>query len=195
MTTEGPFALVRRVVSILDELGIPYALGGSMASSLVGEPRSTVDVDVAIQVDPATGEHLIERARAEFYVPDEAAREAIAERSSFNLLDTTQALKVDLFVLGEGLLDRMQIERRVLVEVPGVPAGIWITSAEDQVLRKLDWFRQTDATSDRQWRDVIGILRVHGGSIDRAYLVECAAEVGLAELLADALRDAGLANS
>ena len=94
MATKGPFDLVCQVAEILDDLGLPYALGGSMASSLLGEPRSTVDVDLAVRIDVADGDALLERVGASFYVPVDVAREAISERSSFNLVDTGSALKV-----------------------------------------------------------------------------------------------------
>ena len=189
----GPFELVVRMAAMFDALRLPYALGGSMASSLVGEPRSTMDVDMAVRLDVASGEELLDRVSASFYVPMGAARTAIRARTSFNLVDTTSALKVDIFVLGDGLLDRMQLERRVLVEIPGAPAGIWITSAEDQVLRKLDWFRQGGAVSDRQWRDRVGILRVHRDDVDRTYLVASAGSLDLVGELDEALRQAAVA--
>ncbi len=187
----GPLALVLRMAEVLDELGLRYALGGSMASSLLGEPRSTVDVDLAVQLDLASGEALFDRVDDAFYVPLDAARTAIRRQSSFNLVDTANALKVDIFVLGDGLLDRMQIERRVLVDVPGAPSGIWVTSPEDQVLRKLDWYRQGERVSDRQWRDVVGILRVRRGSLDDAYLAATAVALDLADDLEEARRQAG----
>lgn len=192
MTTKGPFDLVVQMAEILEDLGVPYALGGSMASSLLGEPRSTVDVDMAIRLEGTDGEALLDRVSSVFYLPIESAREAIRGHSSFNLVDTASALKVDLFVLGDGILDRMQIERRVLVQVPGAPSGIWITSAADQVLRKLDWFRQGGSMSDRQWRDVVGILRVHGRSMDLESLRSSASEIGLGEELLEALEQSGL---
>jgi hypothetical protein len=188
MATRGPLGLVCEMAEIFDELGVAYALGGSMASSLLGEPRSTVDVDFAVQLDVTSGESLLGRVGADFYVPFESARTAIAAHSSFNLVDTVNALKVDLFVVGGDLLDRMQIERRVLVPVPGSAHGIWVTSAEDQVLRKLDWFRRAGSLSDRQWRDVVGILRVRQGFLDVDYLRRTAQVVGLADDLAEALR-------
>ena len=101
-------------------------------------------------------------------------------------------MKVDIFVLGDDLLDLRQIERRILVELPGAPAGIWVTSAEDQVLRKLDWYRSGGRASDRQWRDVVGILRVHGTSIDRAYLTATARALDLVDDLDEALRQSGM---
>jgi hypothetical protein len=188
--TTGPFALVRRMAAIFDELGVSYALGGSLASSLIGEPRSTVDVDMAVSLDVASGDKLLERVGAEFYVPTEVARQAIRNHSSFNLIDTANALKVDIFVVGDGLLDRMQLERRFLVEVPGVDGGIWVTSAEDQVLRKLDWYRQGGSVSDRQWRDVVGILRVQGAAVDLDYLTTTAQACGMSDDLGTAMREA-----
>jgi hypothetical protein len=190
--TKGPLELVSQVAAILDELGIPYALGGSMASSLIGEPRSTVDVDIAIRLEHEAGAALLERASAEFYVPIDSARGAIQAHSSFNLVDTAHGLKVDLFVLGEGLLDRMQIERRMNVLIPGLADRIWVTSPEDQVLRKLDWYRSTGYESQRQWRDVIGILRIHGDAMDRDYLNEIARQLDLGALLDEAANAASM---
>ena len=73
----GPFELVVRMAATFDALRLPYALGGSLASSLVGEPRSTMDVDMAVRLDVASGEELLDRVSASFYVPMEAARTAI----------------------------------------------------------------------------------------------------------------------
>jgi len=184
--TRGPLELVGQVASILGDLGIPYALGGSMASSLVGEPRSTVDVDIAIKVEVGIEDALLDRVTAEFYVPVDAARAAFRAHSSFNLVDTSHGLKVDLFVLGDGLLDRMQIERRMTVTIPGFTDPIWVTSPEDQVLRKLDWYRRTGHQSERQWRDVVGILRIHRDATDRRYLDETARQLDLSALLDEA---------
>lgn len=191
--TTGPLDLVAHMAAILDELEVPYALGGSLASSLVGEPRSTVDVDIAIQLGGASAAALLERCSAEFYVPRVDALAAIRSHSSFHLVDTGRGLKVDLFVLGPSVLDRMQIERRVLVEIPGLERPIWITSAEDQVLRKLDSYRASDHGSNRQWRDIVGILRLQSGRLDLAYLEAVASEVGLSNLLSEAMPEAGTA--
>ena len=185
--SNGPFELVVQIAAIFDSLEIPYALGGSVASSFYGEPRSTVDVDFAASLTPEVQEQFYEQVRAEFYVPIESARTAVTTHSSFNLLDTHSALKVDIFVLGPGVLDQMQIERRVRFAVSGSDQGIWVTSPEDQVLRKLDWYRLGGGVSDRQWRDVASILKIQAGSLDMEYLHSCAALTGLSELLEAAL--------
>jgi hypothetical protein len=108
---------------------------------------------------------------------------ALDERRPTGLIDITHGLKVDLFVLGEGLLDRMQIERRTTVTIPGVSHAIWVTSPEDQVLRKLASYRISGHESDRQWHDVVGILRIHGELIDVDYWRETARELDLMALL------------
>lgn len=190
MNQPGAVELIIRVAAILDELEIDYALGGSFASSIFGEPRATADVDVALVIEPEKGETLLERVGLEFYVPLNAARAAIRSNDAFHLLASEHALKVDLFVLGDGLLDRRQIERRVLVPLPGARPGVWVTSPEDQVLRKLDWYRQGGSVSDRQWRDVVGIILVQGDSLDIGYLRDTARSVGLDDLLDRVLADA-----
>lgn len=190
--TKGPLDLVLQVAAMLDELGIDWVLGGSVASSIFGEPRSTVDVDVAIRMGPDAVEQLLEHAKADFYVPGDSARAAVRAHGAFNLLDTKHGLKVDLFVLGDGLLDRSQLERRVRFQVPDSEDEIWVTAPEDQVLRKLDWYRLANMESDRQWRDVLGLLAVQRGSLDVDYMTTTAREVGLADLLGQALEDAEL---
>lgn len=102
-------------------------------------------------------------------------------------------MKVDLFVLGDSPLDRMQIERRMNIAIPGLANRIWVTSPEDQVLRKLDWYRSAGHGSERQWRDVVGILRIHGDVLDREYLNETARPLSLEALLAVATDEANVA--
>jgi hypothetical protein len=172
-----------------DALGIPYALGGSLASSLFGEPRSTVDVDIAVRLDDERCDRLVGRLGAEFYVPTDAARAAVAEHASFNLLDRESGLKVDLFVLGDGPLDAMQMARRIQVMLPEIDRPIWVTSPEVQVLRKLDWYVRGGRASDRQWRDVVSILRITT-ELDISFLTAAAGRLGLDALLTQALDQA-----
>jgi len=189
VTDATPLDVVIGVAAMFDELAIDYVLGGSLAGSFFGEPRATADVDVAIRVDTEATDRFLARAESEFYVPNEAARVAIQTHDSFNLIDTTIPFKVDIFVLGDALLDRRQMERRVLIAVPGARTGLYVTSPEDQVLRKLDWYRVGGGVSDQQWRDIAGILRVSTGNLDLEYLESTAAELGLTELLNKALHE------
>jgi len=181
------------LTTLLNEVGIRYVIGGSVASSLVGEPRSTVDIDIAINLNKETLSTFVEGVRPSYYVPESDAERAVREHDSFNIIHNKAALKFDLFVLGNGTLDVNQMDRRRLVEVPtNPPARLWITSPEDQVLRKLDWYRLGGNVSDRQWRDIIAILRINRTTLDDSYLTATAALVDLSDLLHQAKEAAGL---
>ena len=182
--------LTVEVTQLLDRLNIPYVIGGSVASSFFGEPRSTVDVDIAVSMDLAALEPLVSELQPVFYVPESEARRAVAESDSFNVLHSGLSLKVDLFVLGDNLLDRNQLARRVAIDLPTEPVvSVYVTSPEDQVVRKLDWHRQSH--SDRQWRDVVSILRLNSSTLDHKYISTTAEAVDLSPALADAYAAAG----
>lgn len=102
---------------VLDELGLPWVLGGSLASSLVGEPRSTVDIDVAVLLADEHVDSIVRAAQDDYYVSTEMVREAVASHSSFNLLHHRTGMKVDAFPLADDLLDRWQLGRRQRVGV------------------------------------------------------------------------------
>jgi hypothetical protein len=189
---DGPLELTLRVVRTLDELGIAYVLGGSLASSLVGEPRATADVDLAIRIDPDQVSALVRALSRDFYISEEAVKDAVRRGTSFNAVHLESVTKVDLFVLGDDVLDRRQLERRVRILVTeDPPQQLWIGSAEDQILRKLAWYRAGGQVSDRQWRDVIGILAVQSGRLDLEELRTAAEELGLSDLVERAIVEAG----
>ena len=188
---DGPLDITLRVVAILDDLGIPYVLGGSLASSLVGEPRATADVDLAIRIAEEHVAPLVRALEPEFYVSEDAALDAVHRHASFNLVHLETVQKVDLFVLGDDLLDRRQLEGRTRVLVSeDPPRELWVGSAEDQILRKLSWYLAGGEVSDRQWRDVIGILAVQRGRLDMETLRAVASDLDLSELLERAFGEA-----
>lgn len=184
-----PVAVLRVVVDALEDLGLRYAVGGSVASSLYGEPRSTQDVDLLVALPDSTLRELADRLRASFYIPEAAAAQAIAAHSCFNLLHRETGFKVDLFVAGPSALDVMQLERvRTVALTPG-GRPLRVTSPAVLVLRKLQWLRAGGGVSERQWRDVLGILRTQGAGLDRAELARDAAGLGLADLLRRAVAE------
>jgi hypothetical protein len=172
--------------------GVPWVLGGSLASSLVGEPRSTMDIDVAVAIDLTGVGELVAALAEEYYVSAEMVRDAVMRHSSFNLIHLATGMKVDLFPLSQDPLDVRQLERRELIDIaPGVT--IWVGAPDDQVLRKLRWYRLGGEVSERQWRDVVSILVVQGPRLDHQQLLTDAEPLGLADLVERVLAEVATA--
>ena len=180
-----------QVIEVLDDLGIPYHLGGSLASSLHGVPRQTRDVDLVIDLPLSAVPSLVSRLERDFYVDADRARSAAQRRSSFNIIHLASALKLDLFVQGTGGFDTNEFERRMPVAVGNPPRTIQVKSPEDMLLRKLLWYREGGETSDRQWSDILGILTTQRDALDFDHVHRWAESLEIQDLLERALKEAG----
>lgn len=190
MTTPQPITLMLSVAGILERLGVPYVVGGSMASSLHGVGRSTIDIDVIAELRADHVTPLLGALGDEFYADEPAIRAAIEQWGSFNVIHLATLFKVDIFVAGPRTFDRLQLQRRVRVNVSDDrAAAVYLLSPEDIVLAKLDWFRQGGEVSDRQWQDVLGILVMQRDRLDEAYMRHSAIELGVTDLLEKALTE------
>jgi hypothetical protein len=181
-----PIAVALTVSRVLETLGIVHTIGGSIASSFAGEPRATLDIDFVVALDESHVAALVASLSPDFYLDEAALRRAIRNRTSTNLIHQATQLKVDVFVAGGTPLDEQQLRRRLAVTV-GPGQTIYVHPPEDILLQKLRWYRQGGETSDRQWRDILAIIRVQGARLDRAYVETNARVVGVADLLARAL--------
>jgi hypothetical protein len=189
-----PLLVVRIMVRIFESLNISYLVGGSVASSIHGIYRSTNDVDFVADIKIEDVDLLVAAMSSEFYVDADMIREAIETQSSFNVLHLPTMVKVDIFLF-KPIPWKMEEWARRRVEVIGSEDNsveILVASPEDMVLQKLVWFRLGGGVSDRQWSDIIGILKVQAEKLDYAYLRRWAEELDLSELLQKALEDAGI---
>jgi hypothetical protein len=178
------------VVNIFERLNIPYLIGGSIASALYGVARSTLDADILADIRQEQIGEIIMALGDVFYADDEMIRDAISHQSSFNLIHLETLFKVDVFLRKDRPFDQAQLERRaaqILATNPEQKA--FIATAEDTVLAKLEWYRMGGEVSDRQWRDILGVLKVQAGRLDLEYLHHWAAVLTVADLLQRALEE------
>lgn len=191
MTDSELVSALRPVAHTLETLGVPYYLGGSVASSAHGIARASLDADVVAALGPEHVDRLIARLGTDYYIPVDRLRSAVVRCSSCNFIHLATMFKIDLFVSKRRPYDREAAARaspQALDEGPDAPR-FPIASAEDTVLSKLEWFRLGGETSERQWWDVVGVLRVTKDA-DRAYLERWAGDLGVSDLLTRALSDA-----
>lgn len=191
MTDSDLVAALQPVAEAFDALGVRYYLGGSVASSAHGIARASLDADVVATLEPQHVDALIARLTPVYYVPVDRLRSAVAARSSFNLIHLATMFKIDVFVSKGRAFDREAVARaraQAIDEAPNAPR-FPVASPEDTVLAKLEWFRLGGETSERQWWDTVGVLKVTP-DVDYAYLRHWAASLGVADLLDRALADA-----
>jgi hypothetical protein len=170
------------IAGILDDLRIRYVIGGSVAASIYGEPRSTLDLDMMIDADEEQVEALVARLPDEFFVDRDDAVEAVRLRSSFSVVQVATSMKVDFFLAERDSFAQEQMARRRPVRIAsGAPLHFY--APEDLIIRKLMWYRAGGEQSQRQWRDVAGILRTSREQIDFDYLRQAAAKVAVVDLL------------
>lgn len=186
-------AAITPVVETLEQLGVDYHIGGSVASSAYGFARSTLDADLVADLQLQHVDVLADLLRTEYYLNEEAIREAIERRSSFNLIHLETMLKVDIFIPKGQSFDMMSAQRTQSVSLDKTtPRTYRLASPEDVVLHKLTWYKAGGGVSERQWGDVLGVLKVQARALDLSYLKLWATKLEVADLLSRAFEDAGL---
>ena len=192
MNTSQVLAAITPIVEALEELGVSYHIGGSVASSVYGIFRATIDADLVANLHLEQVRPLVKRLQADYYIDEDMIRDAIKRRSSFNVIHLDTMLKVDVFIPKTRLFDQEEL-RRVRQEVLSEGTRPFnIASPEGTILNKLEWYRMGGEVSDRQWNDILGVLKVQGTNLDMAYLRHWAADLKVADLLERAFVDAGL---
>ncbi len=163
-----------------------------MASSLHGVARSTLDIDLVADLADEHVGPLASALAGSYYIEESAVRDAVQRQGSFNVIHLDTMLKVDLFVLKTGRYEREALERSQEQQLTEGPEGrhFRVGSPEDVILHKLAWYRSGGEVSNRQWRDVLGVIEVQGASLDHSYLLRWAAHLEVADLLERALAEA-----
>jgi len=189
MSTPDILSALGPVIDAFAQLGIAYHIGGSVASSAHGLPRTTVDIDLVAELREEHVASLVERLQEAYYIDEQMIRQALARRASFNLIHLTTMLKVDVFIPKARAFDREAARRatpHALDEAENARV-FYLASPEDVILAKLEWYRAGGEVSERQWSDVLGVMKVQAQALDFDYLEHWAAQLGLSDLLARAL--------
>lgn len=175
---------IGRISAILEQVGIDYMVVGSMASTYHGIARTTHDIDIVVMLTPKNLPALLDAFSPErYYVSDVAAKDAVRRYSQFNIIDMETGWKADLIVRKPRPFSIEELQRRQRVTLLG--HELPIASAEDTIIAKLEWARE--GQSERQLRDIVGILAVNGATLDLDYLERWVAELGLRESWQSAL--------
>ena len=182
---ESPHDAVGRVLAALDRLEIGYLVGGSVASSIHGISRPTLDLDIVVDLKPEQVDDFAAALAPTFYADVEAMREALRLRRAFNVIHIPTSFKFDIFPLKDDTYSQTAFERRhyEFSMSFGPPIELFVACPEDTILRKLEWYRSGGETSERQWNDLRGVARVNRDRLDYEYLRQWAAHLHVDDLL------------
>ena len=185
--------VLKSFIGILEQLGIAYAIGGSVASSIYGKVRFTQDVDITVEPFEVQAERLFELLKSQYYVSKQAMQEALKQRGSFNIIHLESAFKIDIFVRKDTTFEKQLVSRAKVMNISGSrEESFAVVSPEDIILLKLLWFCSGGRTSDQQWKDVLGVLEIQAQRLDFRYLKKWTDGLGLNELLAKAMVEVGV---
>ncbi len=178
------FPALAPVVSAFHKIGIPYYIGGSISSSIHGIPRTTMDIDIIADIKQDHVEALYLSLEPDYYIDKDMIQEAIRLQSSFNIIHFDSMMKIDIFVLKKREFDREAFKRKKLdvQDIGGSRFEYFISTPEDIILSKLEWFKMGGEVSERQWRDIIGVLKVQEDNLDMDYLQKWIDRLHLSDL-------------
>ncbi|MEN6500094.1 MAG: hypothetical protein ABFC65_06120 [Rectinema sp.] len=185
-----PVEVTLKVTEVFEKLGVPYLIGGSLASTLYGMVRTTQDSDIVAEIRIEHLQPFVAALQDEFYVDDEIIAESIQRHSSFNIIHRETMFKVDVFIPRPRPFLQSQLaraQRQTFTFETEVSAKF--ASPEDTILSKLEWYRMGGEVSDRQWRDVLGVLKTRAGELDLDYLRKWAGELKIDDLLERILKE------
>lgn len=173
------------VIKAFDELKIFYYIGGSVASSIYGVGRSTLDIDMVSTIQPFQIDILVGKLKDTFYIDKCMIEDAIKSKSSFNLIHLDTMIKLDIFILldNEYSINSFQRKRKDFIDENYKSLQVYVCSAEDIIINKLLWYKASDLKSEKQWLDIIGVLKVQCDLLDYDYLKSWASELGIIDLL------------
>lgn len=187
---QDSLTLTQRLHQRFEQIGIAYYLGGGLAAAIWGEPRVTQDADIIFQFQPEQLNLLVAALEADgFYCPPGGVEEVrLGVGKTISITHTQTVDNADLIVMSSEPFEQSQMSRRIRIDDLGAP--FWVCTAEDIILQKLLWSRRS--RSEKQWRQVLGVLKAQSDCLDYGYLSEWADRLEQTDRLTQAFLEAGL---
>lgn len=184
-------AVLEPVVKTFEEIGVLYYIGGSVASSAYGIARATLDVDLVSNLQSHQVNILVEKLKPAYFIDSAMILDAIKTRSSFNIIHLDSMMKIDVFILKDEPYSQKAFKRKRIDTLDDEAGSIkvYLCSPEDIILNKLEWYKSGNQVSERQWLDVLGVIKVQGNSLELEYIKRWAKELGVSDLLERALSE------
>jgi hypothetical protein len=194
MKTPDILQAIQPVTAAFEKLSIPYYIGGSIASSIYGIARATMDVDMVVDMQAHHISALKQLLEKEYYIDENMMKQAAKNVSSFNLIHLKTMIKIDVFFHKADTYARQAIsrKRKDTIEEDSSALEFYFSSPEDIIISKLQWYEMGNRTSERQWLDILGVMKVQGTHLDKKYLQYWCAELNILALLESACHDADI---
>ena len=193
MTTPDILSALNPVITAFENLSIQHYIGGSIASSIYGMARTTMDIDIVADCKIYHVSALKQLLENNYYVDENMMLEAIRTKTSFNLIHSATTLKIDIFIYDDDPFQRSAIDRKVKDKLDEEhDSEYYFSSPEDTIIAKLQWYDQGNSVSERKWLDIIGIMKVQAQRLDQRYLEIWSKRLGFYDLLKKTLADSGL---
>ncbi len=177
------FELLKKVIIFLNNDGIEYMLTGSIVSSMQGEPRSTHDIDIIIIINEKHIKNITDYFRMpEFYIDEYSIKDALKNKSMFNLISSDTGDKIDFWIYTDDEFDNSRFKRKYAESIEGI--NIYVSSPEDTILAKLKWSKLSGG-SRKQFIDALRVYELQNDIIEEEYLENWAEKLSVADLLSD----------
>ena len=184
-----PIEVTFKVTAVLEKLAVPYVIGVSLASTIYGMVRTTQDSDIIADMRQQHVKPFVSSLQNEFFIDEEMIADSIQHNSSFNIIHRDSMFKVDVFIPRPRPFNQSQVARAQRHTFSlGSEMSANFASPEDVILSKLEWYRLGGEVSDRQWRDILGVLKTRAGEIDLEYLRKWAVDLQVTDLLERAVQ-------
>ena len=179
------------IINVFDDMGISYYLCGTLASSAYGLSRTTQDIDLVSDISIDHVNSFVEKLKEKYFIDAEMIRDAIKSETSFNLIHLDTMFKIDIFILKEDPYSKTSFNR---IQEDSLDQGkdslkIFISSPEDVILSKLIWFKLGSEISERQWLDILGVIKIQGDNLDKEYLIQWSKQRDIYDLLRKAFKE------